>query len=488
MKWRTFSVSFLSYLTLAMLGSQSADSAESKAIDVTVDASEPIGKIRPLQDLHSGPLNLMGFVDVSHFYKDLGVRNVRLADGAWAYGKRVLSLGCVFPDDEADPDKPESYDFALTDHYLQSVADLGINIIYTLGGTASAEHSSERYPRRDPPKSFEHWANIASHVVRHYNDGWANGSKVGIKYWEIWNEPDIPPWFWTGTAEEYYQLYDVTAKKLKATAPTIKVGGPALSEDLKFLEGFLSYCRAHQVPLDFVSWHNYSPSPHDAAKIGRSIRELMDRYGFDKAESVLDEWNYTPAESTPLAGPMGGWTGILDQPENWQAKTAYNDLIHGEFGAAYDATMLMDLQDASVDIANYYTGTTALLGMFTQSGGPTKAFYSFLAFRQLLDSPQRVAIRMIGKGDVTTLAGLAEDRTALRLLVSSTDREKRAMTFHLEKLPWSGISRYKIEAIDRVSNLSRVKAGKTRGGKSPISIETDGPSVLLLTITRDSGS
>ena len=41
-----------------------------------------------------------------------------------------------------------------------------------------------------PPSSFSKWADIAAHIVRHYNEGWANGQKANIKYWEIGNEPD----------------------------------------------------------------------------------------------------------------------------------------------------------------------------------------------------------------------------------------------------------------------------------------------------------
>ncbi len=25
----------------------------------------------------------------------------------------------------------------------------------------------------------------------HYNEGWAHGFELGIKYWGIWNEPDL---------------------------------------------------------------------------------------------------------------------------------------------------------------------------------------------------------------------------------------------------------------------------------------------------------
>jgi hypothetical protein len=475
--WSTFSV----LLAFTMLGSRSAAS-DSQAVEVTVDASKVTGKIKPLQDLHDGPLNSLGFIDVSHFYRSLDVRNTRLS-GPVSYGKSVQTLGTVFPNADADPDSPESYDFALTDRYLKSIADLGINVIYGLYGSSSAEHSPDRYPRMDPPKSYERWANMVSHIVRHYNAGWDNGPGFKISYWEVWNEPDIPT-FWRGTADDYYRLYEVAARKLKATDPSVKIGGPALAIDLAFLEGFLRYCRDKQVPLDFVSWHYYSPDPHEAAKQARRIRELMDRYGFNQAESLFDEWNYIPPAPSPTA-EMEGWTGILDQPENWQAKTHYTDLIHGEFGAAYDATMLIALQDAPVDMAIYYTGSTMMLGLFTPLGGPTKAYSSFLAFRQLLDCPERLSVKTVAEGDVSALAGVNKGRSTLRLLVSTIDHGQHSIRVRLKNLPWPA-SHYEIQSIDHASGFSRIKAGKLAGSKTSISFDTQGPSVLLVTMAEDS--
>ena len=49
------------------------------------------------------------------------------------------------------------------------------------------------------------------HVVMHYNKGWANGFHYGIRYWEIWNEPDFMP-FWGGTPEEFRELYKTIAE------------------------------------------------------------------------------------------------------------------------------------------------------------------------------------------------------------------------------------------------------------------------------------
>ena len=54
----------------------------------------------------------------------------------------------------------------------------------------------------------------------------AKGMKLPIKYWEIWNEPDNRPNCWTGTDEEYFNLYATTAALLRKEFPGIKIGGP----------------------------------------------------------------------------------------------------------------------------------------------------------------------------------------------------------------------------------------------------------------------
>jgi len=51
--------------------------------------------------------------------------------------------------------------------------------------------SDDTYKKHNvPPKDFNKWARICVNIIRHYNDGWAGGYHWGIKYWEVWNEPD----------------------------------------------------------------------------------------------------------------------------------------------------------------------------------------------------------------------------------------------------------------------------------------------------------
>ena len=46
------------------------------------------------------------------------------------------------------------------------------------------------------PDDFEKAAEMFAGTVCHYNRGWANGHEWGIKYREIWNEPDDMNCMW----------------------------------------------------------------------------------------------------------------------------------------------------------------------------------------------------------------------------------------------------------------------------------------------------
>jgi hypothetical protein len=42
---------------------------------------------------------------------------------------------------------------------------------------------------RIPPRDHDHWADICINIIRHYNEGWANGFHLNLDYWHIWEEP-----------------------------------------------------------------------------------------------------------------------------------------------------------------------------------------------------------------------------------------------------------------------------------------------------------
>jgi xylan 1,4-beta-xylosidase len=71
----------------------------------------------------------------------------------------------------------------------------------------------------------------------------------------VWNEPNLKA-FWTGTQKDYFRLYRVTAEAIKRVDALLKVGGPATARD-GWIEEFLEFCEAGNVPVDFVTTHHY---------------------------------------------------------------------------------------------------------------------------------------------------------------------------------------------------------------------------------------
>ena len=106
-----------------------------------------------------------------------------------------------------------------------------------------------------PPKSYDKWADLIRHLVTHFQERYGH-DEVKTWYFEVWNEPDLHDGFWTGTREDYFKLYAVTARAIKSVSPDYRVGGPATAMG-QWDESFIDFCHSNNVPLDFISSHTY---------------------------------------------------------------------------------------------------------------------------------------------------------------------------------------------------------------------------------------
>lgn len=359
--------------------------------NVKVDFADVIGKIKPLHGMNNAARKT-GYGELLPAFLELNSPIVRLHDTCGTYGgSHYVDVPNIFPDFEADPSDENSYDFTLTDCYLRELHNAGIRIFYRLGVTI--EHEPKKY-RIYPPRNAAKWADICEHIVRHYNDGWAQGFDWNIEYWEIWNEPDgiapdVEPYGppnWLGSAEDYYKLYSVTANHIKKLHPEIKIGGYASCHILGaffhghwekgltgFFTGFLDYITspATKAPLDFFSWHGYR-GRGPLTKIAEEcdfVRNTLEKYGLRNVELIDDEWN----------------CNICDiETDDVRTQNYINMRSHK--GAAYDAGALYEMQRCSIDMAMYYDAQLwcSYGGLFNvPSLTPSKAYYSFLQFSEL---------------------------------------------------------------------------------------------------------
>lgn len=453
----------------------------SAAAEIRVDGTARRGEIRPLHGVNNGPLNLGETVDLSEFYRELRIPLVRLHDSEWP-NPDVVDMHAVFPNLHADPEDPGSYRFARTDAYIQAIVDTGAEIVYRLG--ESIETTRQKH-HVHPPQDPERWAAACLGIIGHYNDGWANGFHHGIRYWEVWNEPDNRPAMWTGDDEDYYRLYAAAARAIRDRDPDLKIGGPSIGapgefvdgqlQPSPFVQGFLTRCREQQLPLDFFSWHTYSNDPQTYLRRAGAIRRLLDEQGFSATELHLNEWNYLPDDD---------WSPIVGTAGQGLPRRRFYQRQGGAEGAAFVASVLCSLQDSPLDAANYYSGDTNQFGLFDRYGTPKKTFYAFKAFARLLETPLRLHASAAAEGKVSVCAGLNREETRLQILVANFDAADPQMDVQVRHVPWQGATRLDIFRLDEDLNLELIESGVLAAGDLQLQKTLAAPAVLLIELSE----
>ena len=344
---------------------------------VKIDYSKEIGKIKVMHAVNNGPVvagkDQTRGNEIS--YRNARIPYARVHDAAFfsGYGgEHTVDVHAIFPNFNADVNDPNSYDFACTDHYMAQMLEYGTEPYYRLG--SKIEHGVKKYGTIMPP-DFQKWAEVCEHIIRHYNEGWADGFSYNIKYWEIWNEPDLDPddstnkRCWSGTEVDFANFYMTAATHLKKCFPNLKIGGPASAGDEAWMERFLKRITENgKAPMDFFSWHWYWTEPSDVSIKATRIRRLLEKYGYGDVESILNEWNYV---------------------RSWSKEFVYSiKQIIGMKGAAFNAAVMSRCQNnPDVDMLMYYdarpTGFNGIWDMYTYE--ELKGYYAFYSFANLYD-------------------------------------------------------------------------------------------------------
>ncbi|CAM5779142.1 GH39 family glycosyl hydrolase [Cellulomonas persica] len=191
-----------------------------------------------------------------------------------------------------------------------------------------------------PPTDMARWVELVTATLEHWVERYGIDE---VRQWrfEIWNEPNLVPHFWTGSRTEYFELYEATARAVKAVDPRLVVGGPstsvfvpddrykgefedraaehatAASTDVDALDWrpvwiheLIEWCRERDVPLDFLSTHLYPTdfafgSDGELHHIQRHVdatyqdltllRDVIAASPFPDAELHITEWSSSPS-------------------------------------------------------------------------------------------------------------------------------------------------------------------------------------------------
>lgn len=414
---------------------------------ITVDAGEFCGPVKPVHGVCNSPISFGGLTDLSRAWKKAGFPYGRQHDNDWPHPISV-DIPQIFRDFSADVNDPNSYDFTNTDAALKAVIDCGAQIIYRLG--TSIEHTAHKV-YTDVPADFKKWSEICVHIIKHYNEGWADGFRWNIQFWEIWNEADLnQDDMWKGTPEQYFDLYVTAAQAIKSACPDVMVGGPALAGygHSDFVKGFLRKIREEAAPLDFFSWHLYRGEPKIFREAISTIEGYLKEFDFENVTLICDEWNYNPLYGFALSN---------ENEMQEQQKVAYFSSMTDEVGAAFCASVLCTFQNSSNDIATYYDGqpTNLWCGIFDRYGVPTKSYYAFCAFNELYKLGRTVKNECTEDGVYCVSAA---DENKLCILVSRYLSAPDKAELFLKNLPFENAA-YTVTRTDKFNNFAEAESG-----------------------------
>lgn len=387
---------------------------------IKVNLNKSMGVIKPFHGIGNGPVCFGGAIDSTPLYKIAGFPFIRLHDTNWP-SPREIDIPQIFKDFSADENDPGNYDFRRTDEYLEQCFATGAQIIYRLG--VSIEHAKVK-EFTHPPADFDKWATICLNIIRHCNEGWANGHHWNIRYWEIWNEPDNKYFvedrskdpMWSGTPEQYYDLYAVAATKLKKAYPSLMIGGYGSSrlspKYLPYFRAFLERVKRDHLPLDFFSWHRYADDPEEVYREANIAQEGLDSIGYSHTVSICDEWNYVPSAPPREPKPLASIDSIA---AIWNGGFS---CACSHAGTSFITAVMARLHDTTCAITTLYEGSPiSIYGtIFDRYGYPEKAFYSFVMYHELYKLGRRVSVEQADDG-LYTLA--AADKDSLCLLISA---------------------------------------------------------------------
>jgi|HubBroStandDraft_1064217.scaffolds.fasta_scaffold02681_4 xylan 1,4-beta-xylosidase len=263
-------------------------------------------------------------------HDELGVRAVR------AHG--IL-------DDDLGVYRESGYDFTGIDRVYDELMEIGLRPVVELSFMPAA---LARDPARtvftygaivSPPKDWDRWAALTADLATHLIQRYGRDEVVSRWSFEVWNEPNLDV-FWSGTPEEYFRLYDVSARAIKAVDPGLRVGGPS-SAAAGWIWELLGHLEGSGAPLDFLSTHTYGNVPLD-------LRPVLGAFGRAGTPIWWTEWGATPTHfnrvgdtvfaAAFLLRGMDSALGRIEALSHWVASDHFEELgappelFHGGFG------------------------------------------------------------------------------------------------------------------------------------------------------------
>jgi hypothetical protein len=324
-------------------------------LNATIHFGEEYGRIAPIHGVNNGPLVRKAWAiedcqsvwygsNHTDEYSEMQIPSSR----THGEGTGDMNQIWIHADENGtpvyegyDPLNLSNYNFTITDQRIQAAMATTHTSTYWRMGYPKAFPAYPDCPDwRSPPDNFTVYAQAAVQVLKHYRMGWNDGFYYdSFDVVEVWNEPYLND-FWTGTAEQYYELYH--AVNLAVTnefgdevevVAAITLG----KNSIEFSQRFMELAQQNNEPIDAVYVHLYRINPSQTTYFfvheTESLGVFLAQYGYSENTPVyITEWNRNIPVYAQSYASQSYLTSVL---------TIYNDLWEGNEGnSSYEVNTL----------------------------------------------------------------------------------------------------------------------------------------------------
>jgi xylan 1,4-beta-xylosidase len=255
------------------------------------------------------------------------------------------------------------YDWSNIDRLYDDLLSKGIRPFVELGFTpqllATSPQTIFYWKGNTSHPKLATWRDLVDAFVRHVRERYGV-AEVRHWYFEVWNEPNLEGFWERADRQAYFELYDVTARTIKAIDPMLRVGGPATA-GAAWVPEFLDHARKNGTPVDFVATHSYGVEGGFLDEEGHSDTRLAtspDAIVGD-VRRVRQQISESPFPSLPLYFT------------EWSASYTARDAVHDSYISAPYILNKLKATQGLVQGMSYWTYTD----LFEEPGPPPTPFH-----------------------------------------------------------------------------------------------------------------
>ena len=246
-----------------------------------------------------------------------------------------------------------------------------------------------------PPKDYKMWTDMVVALLKHLRGRY--GEEVLEWPIEVWNEPNLPGFWYKADMDEYFKLFKESYLAIKAYDSRFKVGGPAICgvNDAEWIKEFLTFCKENDLQPDMITRHHYTVE--FPKTIGHyDYRKLEDaEMRFDNLQSSRDiadnfeEFKNTPIHITEFSTSYTP-KGVIHDTNINAAYLAEQLSRIGDMNEAYSYWTFGDVfEEQGVPYSLFHGG----FGMVAAGNIPKPTFWTFAFYKQLKNAGSECVFR-----------------------------------------------------------------------------------------------